>query len=194
MFSCKKIYLPLDFNSLANLKNEALKLSDYYVDYAFSFIKGVPREGLLIIFYDRFWIAKEEAIPSLDASVSRDEDGSWKASINGSIYLSNDIPSRQYESAFIGSSSFLMENGQKALVQKLGDEPEKDVLGGVSCFLCAPGSEFPNFARIIGMNVEEVENFFTFLDVEMLPPITGTDGCIENETLIVRGGRNKNDY
>ena len=188
-----KIYLPLDFNSLVNLKNGELKLSDYYVDYAFSASGVEPREGLFIIFYDRFWLAKEDAIPSLDALLSQDENGSWKASINHTVYLLDDIPPRKYESAFIGSDSFLMENGQRSPVQKLGNKPEKDLLGGMSCFACAPSSEFPNFTKIIGMNAEEIANFFTFSDVKMLPPEIDVSGRLVDETLVVRGGRNRND-
>lgn len=188
-----KIYLPLDFNSLVNLKNGELKLSDYYVDYAFSASDTEPREGLSIVFYDRFWLAKEDAIPSLDALLNQDENGSWRASIIGAIYLSDNIPHRKHESAFIGSASFLMENGQRSLLQKLGSEPGKDVLGGMSCFACAPSSEFPNFTKIIGMNAEEIANFFTFSDVKMLPPVTDVSGRLVDETLVVRGGRNRND-
>lgn len=192
MTDSDKVYLPLDFNSLSNLREGSLKLTAYYINYAFYGSEVEPHDGLSIVFYDKYWLAKESPLPSLPAVLTQDEDNSWKAVFIGQIFLSGDTPLPKYTSAFIGSSSFLMENGQKAEIQKLGDQPEKDVLGGMSCFACAPNSEFPDFAKIIGMDAKAIENFFTFSDIKMLPPETDVDGRLVDETLVIRGGRNRN--
>ena len=192
MTDSDKVYLSLDFNSLSNLREGSLKLTAYYISYAFHGSEVEPRDGLPIVFYDEYWLTKESSLPSLRAVLTQDEDNSWRAVLSGQIFLSDDNPLPKYTSAFIGSSSFLMENGQKAEIQKLGDQPEKDVLRGMSCFACAPNSEFPDFAKIIGMDAKRIENFFTFSDVKMLAPETDADGRLVDETLVVRGGRNQN--
>jgi hypothetical protein len=189
------IYAPIDFNSLSTLDGNRIKLSDYYIDYAFTSEGIEPQDGLEIVFYDKYWTQDPDEIVCLDAVLKNTKDSvePWYAEVKGSVYAYKFIPKRKLYSSFVGANTFLLDNGKKANIQKLGPEFGKDQLGGVSCFMFGPGSELPNFSSIVGMDVDKLHQFFQFKDLNIKAPTTLPDGNVADDTLVIRGGGNVNE-
>ncbi len=187
--------IPIDFNSLCTIDGENLKLSDYYVDYALHSEGIEPSDGMTVTFYDKYWTPDPTEILCFDATIKEvaHELGSWVAELKGRVYASHDAPKRKYFSAFIGANTFLLLDGKKSDDQRLGTDPAQNKLAGVNVFTFAPGSELPKFSRMIGMNAKEVYDLFQFNDANIKRPVTGADDEVADDTLVVRGGGNRNE-
>lgn len=163
------IFIPIDFNSFSNIKDGEISLSDYYIDYAF-YSEGLkPSEGMKVTFYNNSWKKDKLAdeIMCLDAIIknTQHEFGSWSAEFEGKIYTIVGAPKRNYFSGFIGANTRLHTEKGRTVVQKLGIDPKKDKLDGISAFVFPPGTQMPDFSKIVGMNVKELAEFFMFKDL-----------------------------
>lgn len=182
------IFLPIDFNSLPGAQNGKIDLSNYYIDYA---LEGKsPTNGMSITFYDEHWLPNSNDIICFDATLQEKMDTkTWLAELKGQIYTSVEKPDRKYFSSFIGAQTKrLADDVSQSVEQKIGTDPSKNKLSGVSCFLLAHGSPFPNFPSIVGMDAMELHNFFQFTD---FPKPKLENGKYPGNTLLVRGGGNK---
>lgn len=182
--------IPIDFNSLSQAENGKIKLSDYYIDYAFTNEGIHPANGMEITFYAENWTPNPTEIICLGA-ILRKSDGSeaWLAELKGRIYTLAEKPNRKYFSAFIGANTQRMAGADGKIVeQKIGDDPANNKLANVSCFMFAKGSPLPDFSQVIGMDAEGLHNFFQFPDCTK--PII-ENGKYRGDTLLVRGGSNR---
>ncbi len=180
--------IPIDFNSLNKVEGGKIKLSNYYIDYAFTSQGLNPSDGLEITFYDKGWIPNTEEIICLDG-ILRKDTGLWFVELVRGVYTLQHEPHRKYFSSFIGADTKLLEkNGTEAIEQKLGDNPSDDTLSGVSCFVFASHSNLPDFSNILGVNSLELNNFFQFTNFTK-PHLE--EGKYSEEILTVRGGANR---
>ncbi|HKQ72395.1 MAG TPA: hypothetical protein VJ810_01610 [Blastocatellia bacterium] len=185
-----QLLIPLDFNSLSNAENGSLKLSNYYMDYAFHSEGAEPYDGMEVAFYDEGWMANSDDIVCFDAVLKKSSDiEPWTAVLRGKIYTAAKAPQRKYFSAFIGADSKRVVDGIVMQdEQRLGANPKQDTLASVSCFAFSPKSELPNFSAIVGMDAKELHDFFQF---SKYTPPEFIDGRYSEDTLIVRGGGNQ---
>lgn len=189
-----KIFIPLDFNCLVKIDQHKLKLSRYYIDYAFSSENLKPSNGMKVVFYDKYWTENPNEIICIGGVLEKNinEEESWSAVLNGKIYTDNQIPSRKYFSSFIGADTFAVEDSESVEQENTRDF-RNDKLANINCFTFAPGSELPDFSKIIGINVSEIDNFFKFSNIKVNLPVYRPDGQLTDDTLVVRGGGNLNE-
>lgn len=187
-----RIFIPIDFNSFSNINGGKLGLSDYYIDYAFYSERLEPGENMKVTFYDYSW--REDKFPNeimcLDAILRKNsiKSFSWVAELEGRIYTKVGIPKRKYHSSFIGANTKLHGEKDQNLLQKLSLNPEQDKLDGISCFVFPPETRFfPDFSKIIGMDIEELFNFFQFKDINPLLSFNDFEK-LPDDALVVRGG------
>jgi hypothetical protein len=165
-----RLLIPIDFNSLALIDNGRLNLSDYYIDYAFYNEGLMPKDKMKITLYDHSW--KKDKDPNetmcLNGTLQNDkhEFGSWYAKLEGKIYTKFGIPKRSYFSNFFGANTRLQIKDSENIIQKLGLDPNTDVLAGVSVFVIPSRSSIPDFSKIIGLGIEEIKGFFNFNNIE----------------------------
>jgi hypothetical protein len=184
----KPILTPIDFNSLSSAEDGTLKLSAYYIDYAFNNEGVHPADGMSITFYAKHWTPNPNEIVCLDATLRKDEDRkSWYAELKGQIYTSTYEPSRKYFSPFIGANTQRLGSSTGQAKQKIGDNPAKNKLSGVSVFMFPKESRLPDFSKIVGLDVNGLHEFFQFAG---LPKSQLENGKYPSDTLLVRGGHN----
>ncbi len=160
----EKLLVPIDFNSLSNIEESVLKLSDYYMTYGFYNENYKPRENMEVTFYDRSWgIDNSDEIMCLDAILKPEKHklGKWTAHFNGKIYTQAKMPQR-YFNPYVGAITDRLFKIKNIFLKP---NFETDKLQGVSVFVFPPGTNYPNFAKVIGMNVKELSEFFMFKDV-----------------------------
>jgi hypothetical protein len=185
-----RMLVPIDFNSLSRLENGKIALTDYYVDYAFHSEGITPIDGMKITFYDEHWVPKPNDVICFDATLRKNTVASdpWFAELQGRVYASADKPIRKYLSPCVGAGTRrLGENGAQTVEQKLGKDPAKNKLSGISCFVFADGSLLPDFSDIVGMDTKELHDFFQFVGFAK-PQLE--NGRYPDDALVVRGGSN----
>lgn len=186
-------FIPIDFNSLRTAIDGKISLSDYYMDYAF-YAEGIsPSDGMTITFYDRGWMSDPDSVICFDAILRRaaTSAGQWSAELKGRSYTSPNEPSRRYFSSFIGAGTRrLADDGTLTKEQVVGDDPRKNKLSDISCFVFAHGSPMPDFSKLVGMTAKELHDFFQFSGY---PRPKLENGKYPGDTLVVRGGSNSNN-
>lgn len=187
-----KTIVPMDFNTLCQINNGWLKLSNYYMDYAFRTEGIKPEDGMKVTFYDEGWVAKTNDIICFDGVLKKNDGAEpWSTELIGRIYTHSKTPTRKHFSAFIGASSNRMvKDGaiDPPEKQHFSDDTNGDVLAGIACFALHPKSELPNLSSIVGMSAKEVQGFFDF---SRYTPPELVNGKPTNDTIILRGGSNK---
>lgn len=188
------IFIPLDFNSLSNSENQKLKLSNYYIDYAFYSENLKPLDEMHVVLYDKFWTKNFNEIICLDGTLkeNKNEKDPWSVILNGKIYTYNQVPHRKYFSSFIGADTSVIEDLEPN-EQKKNRDFKNDKLANINCFIFAPDSEIPDFSKIVGVDSKEINSFFKFSNIKTKPLTYRPEGGLTDDTLVVRGGGNKNE-
>jgi len=190
----RRIFIPLDFNSLIKINRQKLKLSNYYIDYAFYSESLKPLNGMEVVLYDKFWTQDPNEIICINGVLKENinEKEPWSVVLSGRVYKHSQIPKRKYCISFIGADTSVMENFQP-IYQKNTRDFITDKLENVNCFTFAPGSELPDFSKIVGININEIDNFFKFTNLKIKPLTYKPDGQLTDDTLVVRGGGNRSE-
>jgi hypothetical protein len=127
--------IPIDFNSLSRVEDGRIALTNYYMDHAF-YSEGInPADGMDITFYDEDRLPNSTNIICLDARLQKNATAPepWSAELKGRIYTSTRKATRKYFSSFIGAETRrLADNGGQTLEQKIGNNPPKNKLSGIS--------------------------------------------------------------
>lgn len=187
------IFLPLDFNSLCTTEDGILKLTDYYLGYAFAEKNLKPYSGMEVTFYDDSWGSSDpNEFICLDATIET-SNGSmyWQAKLKGEIYTSSNIPKRSYFNSFIGANTTIADGNTESNTQDT--DPRNDKLNGISCFVFSPNSELPDFSKIIGLDIKDIPRFFKFEEIKKNNNQIENSNYVSDDTLVVRGGRNRVD-
>jgi len=190
----ERMFIPLDFNSLIKIDGQKLKLSNYYINYAFYSDKLKPLNGMEVVLYDKFWTQYPDEIICVNGVLEEniDKKESWSVVLNGRIYKHNQIPKRKYFISFIGADTYVLGDFQPT-DQKNTRDFKSDKLANINCFTFAHGSELPDFSKIVGIDVSEISDFFKFSNIKIKPLTYRPDGQLTDDTLVVRGGGNRNE-